>query len=234
MAGIYQKPSFYFVKGYKEFLDWAAPTRHLNKTCFSYFNRYPLQTNFIKNMMMSSKDGALKILNIGVSQGQEPLTHINSAFYLSKTSNRPISDFIDLKTVDILREPPALCAEATDLDSKVVGFLRNVYDSRSGKSMWGMPVEQVIEQMLKKGDKQDVILFNNVLQHMAYQDLDVLFGKIDGLVKLVKDKGIFCFSVSGHTLDTRETVLVERMKNLLKQNNFEEVVAQSGIYRRVS
>lgn len=229
----YEKPEFYFVKGYRQNLDVLPPTRHLTTICCSDINRYPAQTFFIAKMMEYKRSGALKILNIGVAQGQEPLTHINSAYKLSKKTSRPISDFIDLKTVDILRFPPKLSADADKMDKNVINFLETVYDPRSGKSRWGTPIETVIDDMCRKNEKQDVILFNNVLQHMSPKNETALFEKLDKLLKLVNDSGIFCFTVSGHhNISEFEENRIFKMQKLLDDNGFSEVEVGTGIYTR--
>ena len=230
----YCKPAFYFVKGYREYLDLQVPTRHLMTTCFSEFNRYPAQTEFIKSLMSSKRNGALKVLNIGVAQGQEPLTHIKSAFDLSQTSSKTISDFLDLKTVDILSTPPELPRGAESLNRAIVNHLRNIYDPRSQKSFWSTPVEQFVDNLLQKGEKQDVILFNNVIQHMSTNNEQNLPKIFDKLTDLVAENGIFCFTpLSEYVINPRISRRCYYMHTILKSKNFVEVGENSGIYKKL-
>lgn len=228
------KPTFHFVQGYRKYLDIQAPTRHLMTTCFSEFNRYPAQTEFIRNMMSVKRNGALKILNIGVAQGQEPLTHIKSAFELSQASSKTISDFLDLKVVDILSTPPELPKEAKSLNNAVVNHLMNIYDTRSGKSFWSTPIEQFVDSLLQKGEKQDVILFNNVLQHMSTKNEQNLPKIFDKLTDLVAENGIFCFASIGTFIFSPITEKrYNSMLKILKSKNFIEIGENSGIYKKL-
>ena len=111
------KTPFYFLEGYRDDgtfdKKFCVPTRHRKTTCFSSIGRYPEQTSHIKKLISKRAQSPLNRLDIGVAQGQEPLTHINSAFELAKSRGKKISDFIDLTTVDILREPPQLAYESS-------------------------------------------------------------------------------------------------------------------------
>ena len=112
------KPDFAYIN-YGE-LNTVTPTRHLNYTGYSKMSRYPEQVQEVKARMIAKRNGSLKVLNIGVAQGQEPLTHINTAFELSQNSAKTISDFLDLKTVDILHFAPELPVEAKKLNPAVI------------------------------------------------------------------------------------------------------------------
>ena len=226
-----RRTEFYFMPNYNAVIDSMVPTRHAIKTCYSEFNRYPNQTALIKNMMNEKKNGALKILNIGVAQGQEPLTHINSAYELSKNSAKTISDYIDLKTVDILKFPPRLPSAAKYVDSSVSNYLNNIYDTRSGKSFWGTPIETVVEDLLNSGEKQDVVLFNNVIQHMNIADENLL-NFSEKLADLVSDNGILCFTMEqenqfNNNFSRRYII----MRNALENKGFSEI--ENGIYKRI-
>ena len=221
------KPKFEFVQDYRPELRTNS-TRNYVTTCYSAYNRYPKQTKYVKDMMARSAY-PLKIFAIGVAQGQEPLTHINSAYTLAKKSNRPISDFIDLKTIDILKYPPELNIETPELDENVVKHLQNIYDSRSKKSIWGKPVEEEIIQMLQRGEKCDVILFNNVLQHMRTEENEKIHPAIQELPKLVSDNGIICFTVTDASGKKRAEML-----EILHGNGFFEIEESSGIYKKIS
>ena len=98
-----EKALFTFLSGYRdEGLDpkFVAPTRHARTTCCSSINRYPEQTAHIRNLMQTRINAPLSILNIGVAQGQEPLTHINSAFEVAQTSGKKISDVVIVNRLD--------------------------------------------------------------------------------------------------------------------------------------
>ena len=227
-----RRTEFYFMPNYNPVIDQMVPTRHSRRTCYSEFNRYPNQTEYIKSMMAEKREGALKVLNIGVAQGQEPLTHINSAFELSKNSAKTISDFIDLKTIDILKYPPRLTAASRYLDSSVSNYLNNIYDTRSGKSYWGTPIETVTEKLLSEGEKQDVVLFNNVIQHMNISDENLLKFS-EQLADLVSDKGVMCFTMENDNHSNREyyrRYII--MLNALKNKGFSEI--SKGIYKRIN
>lgn len=226
-----RRTEFYFMPNYNARIDNMAPTRHSRKTCYSEFNRYPNQTEYIKSMMAEKRNGPLKVLDIGVAQGQEPLTHINSAFELSQNSTKTISDYLDLKTVDILKFPPRLTAASGYLDSSVSNYLNNIYDTRSGKSFWGTPIETAVEKLINSGEKQDVILFNNVIQHMNIKDENLL-NFSEKLIDLVNDNEIICFTMeqanqSNNSFSGRYAMIC----NTLKNKGFSEI--ENGIYKRM-
>ena len=174
----------------------------------------------------------LSILDIGVAQGQEPLTHINSAFELAKSTGKKISDFIDLTTVDILREPPQLAYESSVMPKEVIGHLEEIYNPASGKSLWATPVEKAVETIAQSGKKPDVILFNNVIQHMSPKDEPAIHKFLEKLVGLVSPKGTICFTCERNAI-FRGKVPFERVKKmikLLKSNGFLKIAA--GIFTK--
>ncbi|MCR4880652.1 MAG: hypothetical protein K6A44_01685 [bacterium] len=224
---------FYFMSGYRDDVlspSVVAPTRHRRITCYSKMNRYPEQVGHIKTLMGERTAAPLKIFDIGVAQGQEPLTHINSAFEIAQHSGKKLSDVIDLTTVDILREPPKLPCEAAALPKPVLGHLEKVYSS--GKSFWATPIETVTETLLKTGQKQDVILFNNVIQHMSPKNEPALFKFFEKLVDLVAPKGTFCFSCERSAIFRGQIPFdrVKKMLSVLKSKGFVKIAA--GIFTR--
>ena len=224
----YYKPSFYIMP--YGGLDKVPPTRHFITTCCSEFNRYPEQTNYIKGMMSDSKrTRPLKLLNIGVSQGQEPLTHIKSAYELSQTFAKKISDYLDLTTVDILRFPPELPDEAQTLDINIVKHLQDIY-SCPEKSFWSMPIENFVDRLTQNGEKKDVILFNNVIQHMSADNEKKLPEFFRKLADLIAPNGILC---SALVKRDHSQLVIDRYKNMLdtlKAKNFVEII--SGIFKK--
>lgn len=226
----FRKPPFVFKDGYGK-LSTICPTSHLMRTCYSEFSRYPKQIEILRNMMESKRNGALKVLNIGVAQGQEPLTHISTAFELSKGSQKTISNFLDLKTVDIQVFAPELPYEARSLDPAVIRHLEHIYDPRSGKSMWGTPIEEAVGKMLQSGEKQDVILFNNVIQHMAPENESTLPSVFEQLADLVAAKGIICAEMESTRM--KESIPAERfnlLRKILQQKGFSEI--GEGIFQK--
>ena len=223
---------FYFMPGYSYITEQLFPTRHRRTTCYSKINRYPEQTEHIKTLMASKKDSALKVLNIGVAQGQEPLTHINSAFNLAKKTGRSISDLIDLTTMDILREPPQLAFESTSIPNDVIHHLEKVYSPTSGKSFWGTPVESAVEAMIKSGKKQDVVLFNNVIQHMSPKNEPAIHRFLERLPELVAPKGTLCFTCERNAIFGGQISFdrVKKMLSVLKSKGFLKIV--TGIFTR--
>ena len=230
-ASPYEKPSYYFLEGYGR-LNSISPTRHHTKTCCSCFSRYPKQVEEVKSRMSTKRNGPLKVLNIGVAAGQEPLTHINSAFELSQNSSKTISDFLDLKTVDIQICPPELIPHDLEkLNPSVLNHLKNIYDSRSNKSFWGMPIENFAQKLLQANDKQDVILFNNVIQHMVPESEEVLQKTFEELADLVNPKGIICAEIESYVCENPEVMQrLELLKEILKSKNFTEI--SNGIFQK--
>ena len=230
------KTPFYFLEGYRD--DGAfdkrfcVPTRHRNTTCYSSINRYPEQTSYIKRLMAQRVQSPLSILNIGVAQGQEPLTHINSAFELAKSTGKKIPDFIDLTTVDILREPPQLAYQSSVMPKEVIGHLEKIYNPASGKSLWATPVEKAVETIAKSGKKPDVVLFNNVIQHMSPKNEHAIHNFLKRLVGLVSPKGTICFTCERSAIfrGAASFERVKKMLKLLKSNGFLKIA--SGIFTR--
>ena len=228
------KTPFYFVSGYRDDIEPSAvvPSRHRRTTCYSEINRYPEQTSHIKGLMTQKAQTPISILNIGVAQGQEPLTHINSAFELAKKTGREIPDFIDLTTVDILREPPKLPCQAANMPKEVIDHLEKIYSPASGKSFWATPIETVTETLLKSGKKQDVVLFNNVIQHMSPKNESIIHKFLERLVELVAPKGTLCFTCEKNAMFKGQIPFdrVKKMLGALKSNGFLKIA--SGIFTR--
>lgn len=230
------KTPFYFLDGYRDDgafnKSFCAPTMHRKTTCFSSINRYPEQTNHIKNLMSERTQTPLSILDIGVAQGQEPLTHINSAFELAQKTGKRIPDFIDLTTVDILREPPQLAYQSSVFPKEVIGHLEKVYSPASGKSFWGTPIESVVETLAKSGKKPDVVLFNNVIQHMSPKNESAIHKFLEKLVELVSPKGTICFTCERNAIFQGEVPFarVKKMLSALKSKGFLKIA--SGIFTR--
>ena len=225
-----KKPAFAFPSRYTV-LSSKLPQVHLTRTCYSEFSRYPKQIEEIRARMLAKRDGALRVLDIGVAQGQEPLTHIETAFELSKGSAKSISNFLDLKTADVLMFAPELPAEAAGLDSAIIKHLENIYDPRSGKSIWGKPIEDVIGSLLQRGEKQDVILFNNVIQHMEPKSEQALQTTCEQIADLVAPNGILCAAIEKERL-TEPSVIrrMEILHKILKEKNFVEI--GDGIFQK--
>ena len=230
------KASFYFLEGYRDDgafnTKFCAPTIHRKTTCFSSINRYPEQTEHIRNLMQARTNTPLSVLNIGVAQGQEPLTHINSAFELAKNTGKKISNFIDITTVDILREPPQLAYQSSVFPREVIGHLEKVYNPASGKSFWGTPIEKIAETFLKSGKKSDVILFNNVIQHMSPKNEPSVHNFLEKLVEMVSPKGTICFTCEKNAIFRGEVPFarVKKMLGILKSKGFLKIA--SGIFTR--
>ena len=224
------KPDFAFPDRYRR-LSSTLPQIHLTRTCCSEFSRYPQQVEEIRSRMMTKRDGALRVLDIGVAQGQEPLTHIGTAFELSKGSAKSISNFLDLKTADVLMFAPELPTEAACLDSAVIRHLEHIYDPRSGKSIWGKPIEDVIGSLLQKGEKQDVVLFNNVIQHMEPKSEQALQTTCEQIADLVAPNGILCAAIEPNRLAEPQTARrIEILHKILKDKNFVKI--GDGIFQK--
>ena len=229
-----EHPLFSFVSGYREDIDRKIPSGvHKNSTCFSKMDRYPEQVAFVKELMEQTKKKPLRVLDIGVAQGQEPLTHIKSAFDLAQKTGRRIASFLNLKTVDILKTPPPLSYEATTLPVEVLAFLAKIYRSDFGRSFWGMPIEKVAEMLLKTGRKFDVVLFNNVIQHMSPKNEPILPSCFEKLTDLVSSKGNFCFSCERKVMLGPSPIpnrRVQIMMDVLSRKNFVKIA--KGIFTR--
>jgi hypothetical protein len=137
---------------------------------------------------------------------------------------------LDLRTVDILKSPPLLPIEANNMPVDVISYLESIYDSRSGKSTWGTPIEKAAGELLEKGEKQDVILFNNVIQHMQPKDEKELKKTFEQIADLTAPNGVICADIEDFVVQCNRSKngisvqeKLELFHDVLKNKNFKEI-----------
>lgn len=222
-----QKNFFSFAEGYNG--NMSDGRVHQTKTCYSFMNRYPKQTDIISNMMRTNPNGALRVFNVGIAEGQEPLTHITSAYNLIKGTDRSISNVLDLTMTDILKETP-ISQKATEAAEPVcVEYLKALYRNPD-KAHFATPFERIVHQMLTENKRQDVVLFNNVIQHMNFENPKEAYDSIDSLIKLVKNNGIFCFTCDVLRRQSAKEHF-NRVVEMLKDKGFQEI--EKGIFKKI-
>lgn len=221
------KNYFQFAHGYKE--NFSNGTCHQTKTCFSFMNRYKNQTSTISQMMKNNRSGALRVFNIGIAEGQEPLTHITSAYNLIKGTDRSISNVLDLTMTDILKETPISPRVVKKAEPEAVEYLKTLYRNPE-RTHFETPFEDIVQKMLQQGKRQDVVLFNNVIQHVNFKDEKATYASIGDLIKLVEKDGIFCFTCDVlHHQNIKEHF--DTVIEMLKQAGFTEI--EKGIFKKI-
>jgi len=204
-------------------------TRYLKKTIYSAFNRYPEQIPII-GQLMEKKDGPLRMLNVGIAQGEEPLTYLKAAFDIHKKQPlRNVPNILDLYMVDAMRHF-TLHPQAKDYCSpEAIEHLNNLARIK-GKTFMGTPIETFVQKPPLKSF--DVILFNNVLQHMDHSDTKSSLSAIEKLMKMVKKGGILCMEPELEGLEglarkmqnsELANSLYEKIESLLQELDFKKI-----------
>lgn len=221
------------LNGYNGFKDGS---HHLTKTVFSYTDRYPEQVRCIENLL-SDVGEPKKLLNTGIAFGEEPLTIINSVYKIAQKKGVGISDIIDYHMVDI-QDKFQLTREASRFNPAVVEYLKSIAND-SSKTFLSTPIEKIVTKFPQKSF--DIVLFNNVLQHMDDTDTNSLLGTLKKLMEMVKEKGIICMEPDDVTelakkckmekTDVKFKELIDGVLDNLNKLNFKKIL--KGVFRRI-
>lgn len=161
---------------------------------YSVFDRYPIQKSEVQGAMRESLENGkpLSVVNIGVAQGQEALGYIQMASDM--VGDDSIDDALDLELVEYADQTTiAPNYHIGHISDSSVNYLKNLFDTP--KAHFGTPFQEYAKDLKEKGEKRDVILFNNVIQHLDYSvPKEQMREDMKNLVDLVADGGMFCMS----------------------------------------
>lgn len=214
-------------------------TRDVIHTFYSSFNRYPAQKEAVSGAMQESikENRPLSVVNIGVAQGQEALGYIQMASDM--TGENSIDDALDLELVEYADKttisPNYHFAHISDSSAK---YLENLFNTP--KAHFGTPFQQFAKELKDKGEKRDVVLFNNVIQHLDYSvPEDQMREDMANLADIVADGGMLCMTCNQYTKEPEvrklfdDTVKILEEKGFLGSSEFcGEMVGQQAIYKK--
>ncbi len=213
-----------------------ASHKLIKETYYSKFNRYPAQFENAKAMMQEAyREGRpLKVMNIGVSQGQEALEYVQRASEVAGVEN--IQNVLDLELVEYAKEIPLVqWSLGENITQESYNYLKNLYNTP--KAHFGTAFQDHVKEAKEKGEKRDIILFNNVIQHLKYdgtpdERLQKCMSDIQNMSDVVADGGTLCMTCDpGPLAESSETRMrFESAKALLKQNGFTEIT--EGIFKK--
>lgn len=221
---------------YHGYIENGDSSKSVVRTIYSLFNRYPNQTSEVKKFLNDS-NSKTKMLIIGTSQGQEPLTHIQSALEIAQSKHKNIEDVLDMSLIEAAEQMPIFDKADKYASKAAVNFLENLYKD-SSKSYFSTPFETVVEKMKKQNSKKDVILFNNVIQHINYgknqENEEAVLKSIDDLIDLTNDDGLFCFTCEPIVLKDYEHIrnCYNKVLNMLQNKGFVRI--SNGIYKKIN
>ena len=188
---------------------------------YSIFNRYPDQMVKIQKGMNESfeKGKPLKVLNIGVSQGQEPLGYVQMAADLAGEDQ--VENALDLDVVEFAIKIPIIDNNFPDSIKKSSrDYLEGLYNSP--KAHFGTPFQKYVKELKDRGEKRDVVLFNNVIQHLDYGvGVDAMLEDIKNLADIVEDNGILCMACNQRKVEKVDNLL-NRSEEMLYERGFEK------------
>ena len=176
-------------------------TSVMGKTFFSRFDRYPEQQMEIAGAMRESleKGKPLSVVNIGVAQGQEALGYIQMASDM--VGEESISDALDLELVEYADQIPIASLDNIEgrrgnINESSVNYLKGLFDTP--KAHFGTPFQEYAKSLKEKGGKRDVILFNNVIQHLDYDNTskEQMREDMANLADIVADGGMICMTTN--------------------------------------
>lgn len=221
------------IKVYDETGNIVETHAEPSKTHTSWFNRYPEQADRIKQHMYESykKGEPLKVLNIGVSQGQEAMGYIQMASDIAGEDK--INDALDLELVEYAVEIPITKDKLPENISETSrDYLKNLY--QTDKAHFGTPFQEYVKELKEKGEKRDVILFNNVIQHLDYKNSTVeeMSEDMQNLIDITDENGIFCMTCVGNALHPHAKNLLGITEKKLKERGFYE--EPKGVFRKFS
>ena len=114
-----------FVPRYHGYIENGDSSKAVVRTIYSLFNRYPNQTTEVKKFLNDSPSKT-KMLIIGTSQGQEPLTHIQSAFEIAQDKHKNIDDILDLNLIEAAEQMPIFDRADKYSSKTALDFLQNL------------------------------------------------------------------------------------------------------------
>jgi predicted SnoaL-like aldol condensation-catalyzing enzyme len=167
----------------------------------SMFNRYPEQQKEIAGAMQESleKGKPLSVVNIGVAQGQEALGYIQMASDMA--GEESIGDALDLELVEYAAQIPIVSLDSVEgrksgISQSSVNYLKNLLDTP--KAHFSTPFQEYAKSLKEKGDKRDVILFNNVIQHLDYDNTskEQMREDMANLADIIADGGMICMTTN--------------------------------------
>lgn len=206
----------------------------------SYFNRYPEQADTITDLMketFSDYNRPLKLVNIGVSQGQEALGYVQIASNI--TGEDAIPEALDMELVEYKDKIPLINHDVPDdITLHSYEYLENLYNTP--KAHFGTPFQEFIKELKTNNEKRDVILFNNVIQHLQYEGtpeerLTLFSTDMQNMIDVVADNGILCMTCVENALKDDEMHQDAKARfygaiDLLKKNGFVET--SEGIFKK--
>ena len=226
--------------------DIAGTTNVKERFC-SEFDRYPEQQKEIEDAMRESFENGkpLSIVNIGVARGQEALGYIQMASDMAGEDS--ISDALDLELVENAVQVPIVSPSSTDgrVGESSVNYLKDLFDTP--KAHFGTPFQEYAKSMKEKGEKRDVVLFNNVIQHLDYDNTskEQMREDMANLVDIVADGGMFCMTTNRYLqypfvrelFDDTVRMLEERgfvgeVKNVDGEESTGGSIGQQAIFRK--
>lgn len=182
-------------KGYSGLKDGSYTTT----TIYSFINRYEKQIEAVNQFLNKAKD-KVKMLFIGVAQGEEALTHLQTAENIALKKGKKLANVVDLTLVEAACPIEINYKKAKDahISQSCIDFLKELYQDKT-KTHFETPFEKFIPKQIKKGEKQDIVFFNNVLQHVDFgkneENSAKILQSIEDMIDSINDEGLFCFSV---------------------------------------
>lgn len=196
---------------------------------YSFFNRYPNQMSKIKQEMRESfeKGKPLKVLNIGVSQGQEALGYVQMAADLAGEGQ--VDKALDLDLVEYAIKIPIVDNNFPEnIKKSSRDYLENLY--QSPKAHFGTPFQKYVKELKDRGEKRDVVLFNNVIQHLDYEVGDeVMMKDMENLADIVEDNGLLCMTSNQRDVE-KVGSLMQKSEEMFSRRGFEKI--DDGIFQK--
>lgn len=207
-------------------------------TFYSTFNRYPAQKDEVKSAMQESLENGkpLSVVNIGVAQGQEALGYIQMASDM--VGEDSIGDALDLELVEYADQTTiAPNYQLGNIADSSANYLKNLFDTP--KAHFGTPFQKYAKELKEKGEKRDVVLFNNVIQHLDYSvPKEQMREDMGNLIDLVADGGMFCMTCNQYTKEEGVKELFDDTVKMLEEKGFTgnselaSNIGQQAIYKK--
>ena len=221
------------IKVYDKYGNVTEAALQMSKTHTSWFNRYPEQTNEVGKLMHESYERGkpLKVLNIGVSQGQEAMGYIQMASNLAGEDK--INNALDLELVEHAVEIPITKDKLPEnISESSRDYLKNLY--QTDKAHFGTPFQKYVKELKDKGEKRDVVLFNNVIQHLDYKNKtsEEMSKDMENLADIVDTNGLLCITCEGQARRHQKVdALINSTTEMLKTRGFYE--ESNGVFRKL-
>ena len=213
--------------------DGTIGTIERTKTHFSSFERYKDQMSEIGQKMREAYESGkpLSVLNIGVAEGQEAIGYIQMASNIAGKDK--IGNVLDLELVEYAREIPVTKGKMPDgYEEYSREYLNSLY--KTSKAHFGTPFQPFAKELREKGEKRDVVLFNNVIQHLDYKGMTKaeMMSDMENLASIVADGGLLCMTCEGWVAAEHPEVndLIETTKQMLELHGFTE--GKQGMFKK--